>query len=102
MACEHAAKLGADYVGLFCIYGCKESVAELGAREGQLFLKRDAEQSFIAVVQGNKKQKIVQQIDEQPEDSSLKLTFAGGGAAEVSLPNVLLAFQGAEEVIELD
>jgi carbamate kinase len=99
-SCEHAAKLGSKYVGLYCIY-CKENVAELGLDGGQLFIDRDGNRSYLAVVQSGKKQRVVQRIDEKSEESNLTLSFAGGGSAEPSLASVLLAFQDPLEVLEL-
>jgi carbamate kinase len=99
-ACEHVAKLGPGYVGLYCLY-CQAKVAELGFDDGQLFLDRDGNRSYLAVVQSAKKQKIIQAIDEQLDESNLMVSFAGGGSVEVSLANVLLAFQDPQEVLEL-
>ena len=101
MACEHVDKLGADYIGLYCIYGCQEKVAQLGVEDGQLYLARDDAREYLAVVQG-KKQRVVKDLGDESEESQLTLTFVGGGSTEVGLPHILLAFQEPQEVLDLD
>jgi D-alanine-D-alanine ligase-like ATP-grasp enzyme len=99
-ACEHVPILGSKYVGLYCVY-CKANVAELVVSFGQLCLDRDGHRSYLAVVQNNKKQREVEEMEERKNEPALILSFRGGGTAEVSIAKVLLDFQKQQEVLEL-
>jgi hypothetical protein len=101
MTCEHASKLSlkSPYPGRFCIY-CGKEVAKIEEHDGQLVLRSDTADKYVAVVYKNQ-QKVVEWID---VTSPKPLIRFKGEAEDIGfdVSSLITSFQKPEEVLSIE
>jgi hypothetical protein len=97
--CPHSAKLDADYFGRYCIY-CGAEVAKVDIDAGQLVLISRRRRKHVAVVLGGL-QKIITRIDFDTP-AKPKLIFGNKEELAVDASLLMMAFQGAGEILKLE
>ncbi|MEO0249405.1 MAG: hypothetical protein ABIN58_07655 [candidate division WOR-3 bacterium] len=100
--CEHVSKLGPSYPGRYCIY-CGREIALVELENGQIILRdlqTDKARRYVAVIHRSQ-QKPVEWLELGPSQSRIR--FLGDGKEiDVDTAQLIMAFQGAEEVLRLE